>query len=205
MRCLRSLWVLLALPALSGRALAAESTLTPLALSTNDLVIICTNGTDFSATVVVFHGDVHVFDPRMYLECELLTALLKTNENARAESAGMTNFSGRVDTIIAETNVLMMGRNLTVIGDRAVYTASNEVVVVTVTLVVIETDKSYSYGTNFVINRLTGEGFAVGPTVVEIKLDLGAGRTNALKPSLGIGAGHRTRAPVPKTKDPAPK
>jgi len=153
---------------------------------------------DVSASVVVWHGDVQVFDPRMYMECELLTVLLQTNRPVSAESASLTNISGRVDTIIAETNVLMMARGTTIIGDRAVYTATNEVVVVTGMLVIIENEKSFIYGTNFVFNRITGDGYAVGPTVVELKLEPGLTGTNATRPNWGGEL--KPRAPAIKPK-----
>jgi len=138
----------------------------------------------------------------MYLECELLTAVLtRTNQAGSPQSASLTNLSGRVDTIIAETNVLIMMRNITVIADRAVYSASNEVVVLTGSLVVIETDRSYSYGTNFVINRVTGEGFAVGPTEIELKTNPATRGTNVLKPGLGLNGERKAKAPDRKAKD----
>jgi lipopolysaccharide assembly outer membrane protein LptD (OstA) len=147
--------------------------------STNNLIILCTNGGDFSAATAVFRSDVRVLEPQMYMECELLTVHFQTNNPPRIESRESTNVSARIGMIVAETNLLMMARGTTIIGDKAVYTASNEVVVVTGTLVVIETDNSYTYGEYFVFNRRTGTGYAVGPTVVEIKTT----GTNALKPA----------------------
>jgi lipopolysaccharide assembly outer membrane protein LptD (OstA) len=120
----------------------------------------------------------------MYMECELLTIRFQTNSGGslvKTADAGLTNVDRRIELIVAETNVMIMARDTTILGDKAVYTASNEVMVVTGTLVIIENDKSYTYGDHFVFNRKTGTGFAVGPTVVEIKME----GTNAFKPTFG--------------------
>jgi lipopolysaccharide export system protein LptA len=201
MRFLRRSWPILVLLGWAASAGAAEPAAAPQVFSTNDTVILCTNGAAYSESVVVFHGDVHVFDPRMYLECEQLTGLITTNQStsALAEGASLTNVHGRFDTIIAETNVLIMGRNLTAIGDRAVYTASNEVIVITGTLVVIEKDQSYLYGTHFVVNRITGEGYAIGPTTLELKMNPNDTGTNVVKPT--PGKDRKSNTPLPKPKD----
>jgi lipopolysaccharide export system protein LptA len=157
--------------------------------SSSNLVIVCTNGGDFSSSAAVFRGDVRVLESQMYMECELLTVYFQTNTPARPEVRGLTNVNARIEMIIAETNLMMMARDTTIIGDRAVYTISNEVVVVTGALVVIETEKSYTYGEQFVFNRRTGAGYAVGPTVVEIKMS----GTNLLKPM--VGSARKTNAP----------
>jgi lipopolysaccharide assembly outer membrane protein LptD (OstA) len=149
---------------------------------TNDnLLIFSTNGGDFSASSAVFRGAVQVVEPQMYMECELLTVFFQTNAQVRSEIGGMTNINARIDTIIAETNLLMMARDTAIIGDRAVYTASNETVVVTGSLVVIETEKSYTYGEHFVFDRRSGKGHAVGWNVTELKME----GTNSLKTGLG--------------------
>lgn len=168
---------------------------------TSNLIILCTNGADFSASTAVFRSEVRVLDPQMYMECELLNVHFQTNNpgsaggGARLENPAITNASSRIEMIVAETNFMMMARDTTIIGDRAVYTASNEVVVVTGELVVIETDKNYTYGQHFVFNRRTGSGYAVGPTVVDIKMS----GTNSFK--AGFGSPRRTNAPA----NPAPK
>ena len=133
----------------------------------------------------------------MYMECELLSVYSQTNSTGgltKAAQTGMTNVSARLESIVAETNVLIMARDTTILGDKAIYTASNEVVVVRGILVIIETDKSYTYGEHFVFNRSTGKGYAIGPTVVEIKME----GTNAFKPSFGLG-----KKPAPAANPPA--
>ena len=162
----------------------------------NNLLIACTNGGDFSASSAVFRGAVQVAEPQMYMECELLTVTFQTNAQSRVEVTGMTNVNARLDTIIAETNLLMMAHDTTIIGDRAVYTASNEVIVVTGELVVIETEKSYTFGEHFIFDRKTGKGRAIGWNVTEIKMD----GTNSLKTTLSPT---RKQPPVspPKTTE----
>jgi lipopolysaccharide export system protein LptA len=184
-----------AIAILSLAGFAAERKASKVPGATSNLVILCTNGGDFSSSVAEFRGEVRVLDPQMYMECELLTVHFQTNNSsARVERPGTTNVNARIEMIVAETNFLMMARDTTILGDRAVYTATNEVVVVTGALVIIETDNSYTYGEHFVFNRQTGKGYAVGPTVVDIKM----AATNAFKP--GLGSPRRTNAPVNPAK-----
>ena len=173
--------------AIAVRALfAAEPAPPPATGSTNDLIIVCTNGAEYNASMTVFHGDVKVLEPRMYLECDLLTLLFVTNAAPAVSRRGPTNVNARVESIIAETNVMMMARDTTIIGDRAVYTASNEVVEITGAMVIVDNAKALMYATNFVFNRRTGEGYVVGAFGGRFAVDGGADGTNALGPGLGI-------------------
>ena len=137
-----------------------------------------------------------VFESDLYMECELLTLFQQTNSVAKpAATATSTNLSIRPDVIIAETNLMMMARGTTIIGDRAVYTTSNETVVVTGDLVVIERSNVVFFSTNFVFNRLTSSGYAVGWTATEIEVSGGFSGTNSTLP--GFGPGRRSNAPNP--------
>jgi lipopolysaccharide assembly outer membrane protein LptD (OstA) len=193
------------LPLLPGLALAiivpwlfaAEPAPTTTASSTNDLIITCTNGAEYNASMTVFHGDVRVLEPRMYLECDLLTLRFLTNAPPAGSRRGLTNVNARVESIIAETNVMMMARDTTIIGDRAVYTASNEVVEVTGTMVIVDNAKALMYATNFVFNRRTGEGYVVGAFGGRFAVEGGSDGTNAFAPSLG---GDRKPKPTPTPK-----
>src|SRR5689334_6433986 len=136
----------------AARMMLAESTnsIPVLVGTTNDLIITCTNDAEYRPPLVVFHGDVKVLEPRMYLECDLLTLRLLTNSPAASrQGGGPANPGAQLESIVAETNVMMMARDTTIIGDRAVYSASNEIVEVTGTLVIVETDKALMYATNF--------------------------------------------------------
>ena len=179
----------------------------PLAYSTNDLVILNTNGVDFSAVATVFRGDVHVHDPRMYLECDLLTIRFQTNRIPGVGSPAVTNASGRVERIIAETNVLLMASGTTITGDRAVYDVSSQVAVVTGELVVFETQNSYMLCTNLIFNRATTNGQVVGTSTVVLKIDALSQGTNAASSFLGGGGGgvgrrNKTEPRPPKPAEP---
>ena len=163
----------------------AEPASTTTAGGTNNLVITCTNGAEYNASSTVFHGDVRVLESRMYLECDLLTLRFLTNTPPAGGRRSPTNVNARVESIIAETNVMMMARDTTIIGDRAVYTASNEVVEITGTLVVIDNAKALMYATNFVFNRRTSDGYAVGAFWGEFAVDGGIDGTNVFGPNLG--------------------
>lgn len=194
--------LLFLLPLLSGIAWLARGA-QPDAVSgasgTNNLIIVCTNGADVteSTGLAVFHGEVRVLEPQMYLECELMTLRFQTNSTggiAKSAGAGLTNVDARIETIIAETNVLIMARGITILGDKAVYTATNEEIVVTGSMVIIENEKGYTYGDHFVYNRRTGSGYAVGTVLQEIKME----GTNSFRPALGP-----VRRPTTSTNSPA--
>ena len=152
------------------------------AADTAKLYVNSEGGVTFSPTeeaYLVYRKNVQVFESDMYLECELLTLLQQTNKTARPASGGLTNFNAQVDTIIAETNLMVMARGTTLLGDRGVYTKSNETITVTGTLVVIERSNLLFFATNFVYNVTNSSGYAVGWTATEVQLS-GAG-TNAPK------------------------
>jgi hypothetical protein len=113
---------------------------------------------------------------------------------------GPTNVNARVESIVAETNVMMMARDTTIIGDRAIYTASNEVVEVTGTLVIVETTKALMYATNFVFNVRTSEGYVVGAFGGRFAVDGGIDGTNSFGPNLGGDRKPKPAAP-PKADD----
>jgi len=181
---------LLIVPALAlllvGRLLFAAEPAPPATVGgTNDLIVTCTNGAEYSASGTVFHGDVRVLEPRMYLECDLLTLRFLTNAPVAGNRRGLTNVNARVESIVAETNVMMMARDTTILGDRAVYTASNDVVEVTGTLVIVETPKALMYATNFVFNVRTSEGYVVGEFGGRFAVEGGLDNTNSFGPNLG--------------------
>ncbi|MBK7998410.1 MAG: hypothetical protein IPK15_06765 [Verrucomicrobia bacterium] len=157
-------------------------------VATSKLTVLNEGGVnlDLPAGRIVFRDAVKVFESDLYMECELLTLFQQTNAVAKpAATATSTNLSIRPDVIIAETNLMMMARGTTIIGDRAVYTTSNETVVVTGDLVVIERSNVVFFSTNFVFNRLTSSGYAVGWTATEIEVSGGFSGTNALRPGFG--------------------
>ena len=201
---MRTLLVLLATLTTAVMFFAAEPRVAKTA-SADKLLINNFGGTEFSMSRIIFHDQVRVLDADMYLECEKLTLLQQTNSAVRpaggATTGGsFTNLGGQMEAIIAETNLLMMARGTTVLGDRAVYTRSNETIVVTGDLVVIERSNIIFFSTNFVFNRLTASGYAVGWTATEIEVS-GLSGTNA--PKTGFGPGRKLGVPgQPKTDGP---
>lgn len=193
---MRTLLITLAGVTLAATFFAAESTATK-STTTSKLQILNEGGVnlDLPAGRIVFRDAVKVFESDLYMECELLTLLQQTNKTATAAAPSVTatNLSVRPDIMIAETNLMMMARGTTIIGDRAVYTTSNETVVVTGDLVVIERSNIVFFSTNFVFNRLTSSGYAVGWTATEIEVSGGFSGTNSTLP--GFGPSRRQNAP----------
>jgi lipopolysaccharide assembly outer membrane protein LptD (OstA) len=153
--------------------------------SATKLYIYSEGGAAYSpgeAAYMVCSNAVRVFDSEMYLECERLTLLQQTNRPARADRASLTNLNTQADTIIAETDLMVMARGTTLLGDRGVYTRSNETITITGNPVVIERSNLLFVATNFVFNRLTSSGYAVGESWTEVELSGSAFGTNAPKP-----------------------
>jgi lipopolysaccharide export system protein LptA len=192
---MRTLLTFLLIATVAWFGLSAEKPAAKPAVGTNNLIVFADGGVDlFLPAKVVYRKNVQVFESDMYMECDLLTMLRLTNSPARPAGGGLTNMNAEIDTITAEKNFLMMARGTTVVGDRAVYTKSNETVVVTGDLVVIQTDKIMFFATNFAFNRLTSEGHAVGWTATEVEVSDGLRGTNA--PKAGFGPIRNTR-PAP--------
>lgn len=82
---------------LAAIALRAEETHLPPVTGTNTTTIITSQSVDFDlkSRSAIYRGNVRVEDLRISLTCELLTARMPTN-------------GGRVDSIIAETNVVIV-------------------------------------------------------------------------------------------------
>ncbi len=195
---MRIFLILLAGASLAAALFAAEPRVAAPA-TTSKLTILNEGGVnlDLPAGRIVFRDAVKVFESDLYMECELLTLFQQTNKTTTATPPAVTstNISVRPDIIIAETNLMMMARGTTIIGDRAVYTTSNETVVVTGDLVVIERSNVIFFSTNFVFNRLTSSGYAVGWTATEIEVSGGFSGTNSTLP--GFGPGRRQNSPNP--------
>jgi len=192
--------ILLVAVCLAALCFAADPRSPVPAPSQEKLFVFCDGGASLSPTNVVYRDNVQVFESDLYMECELLTLLQHASKHSgTGSSTGFTNLNSQLDTIIAETNLLLMTRGTTVLGDRAVYTRSNETVVVTGDLVVIERSNILFYATNFVFNRLTTSGYAIGWTATEVDVSGGFGGTNA--PRAGFGPLQKPRAPVQPKSD----
>ena len=107
--------ILFALFATAAGLLRAEETTTPPAKAASIETHISSKTVDFDlkSRQAVYRGNVIVEDPRVNLTCDVLTARLPTNGT-------------RVDSIIAESNVVMLipekGSTNRATADKAVYT-----------------------------------------------------------------------------------
>ena len=153
MRTILSLIV--AIAALAMLALAAEppssSTFVKPIVATNGMWILADDGFYYNGTngVITYRRNVRVMDPQMYLECDLLHVYRNTNVN-------------RLEVIVAEGRVMLVSQERQILGDRAVYTASNDVVVITGQPVALADSRVLLMGTQFVYDRKSGNAYSVG-------------------------------------------
>lgn len=154
--------------------------------ATNSLLITCDAGCRYTTNQVVFWKNVRAADSQMYLECEQLTAWFRSKTtNAPKPAAtgpGVSTDTGDIDLVVAETNVMMITREMQIIGDRAVYNASNDVLIVTGQLVVALNAQGSFVGTNIVYNRRSEEISGDGPITTIFNGSLT--RSNAPPPGL---------------------
>jgi len=119
---------------------------------TNQMVIMAENGFEYAPPTVVYRGNVRVLDPQMELMCEQLTVYFQTNND-------------RIEMIIAETNVLMVQNETWAAGDRAVYSATNDVVTLSGN-VVLDTPQGYLIGSTIIYDRKLNKLFAPGKVIM---------------------------------------
>jgi hypothetical protein len=123
----------------------------------------------------------------MYLECDLLTIYLLTNATRQAGAdrpvvrvARTNQFdSSRLDIIVAEGNVFITTADQQIVGDHAVYTATNDLFLVTGEMVILGMPQGVGLGKRAIFDRATGTAHAVGPFVFESLGSLRAGTTNS--------------------------
>jgi len=174
----------------AGPAPAASPSSSP---GFTNTIITCLNGTTWHPTNAIFRGSVRVFDPQLYLECEYLEVYYPSNNTpspngapgaggvSAARAEGTPNI-GNITSIVAHTNVLMMMRGATIIGDRAIYWATNDLIRITGEIVVIETENGYAYGNSFLFDRRTSELTGEGPNTLESKAGTSLLTTNSAAP-----------------------
>jgi len=152
---MRTFLSLSAFAMLSLLALAADkppsSTFINPSVATNGMWILADDGFFYNGTnsVITYRRNVRVTDPQMYLECDLLHVYSNTNVN-------------RLNVIVAEGNVMLVSHERQIFGDRAVYTASNDVVVITGQQVMLADSRVVLMGTQFVYDRKSGNAYSVG-------------------------------------------
>lgn len=121
---------------------------TPAAQSTNSLVVDARGEGMFTPTNAVWRRQVRAGDGEIYLECELLTLYFSTNSvrtntvasPRRAEGPGTDS---RFERMVAETNVMIIFQNIQIMGDRADYHSTNDLLLVTGNPVLVENETGY--------------------------------------------------------------
>ena len=157
-------------------------------ITTNGMMIWADGGAIYSGSnsAFTYKTNVRVADPQMFLQCELLTAFYNTNDN-------------RLDMIVAEDKVMLLSQGRQILGDRAVYTASNDTVVVTGETVFLIDSRATLFGTQFVFDRKSGTAHSVGPVTTLLEAEGGFSPTDALKP---IGGNQKALSPTNQTAPP---
>lgn len=179
------LLLILLLVAPIPRAFAAPA---PPPAATNQLVIVCDGGAVATPTNAIWRRNVRAADSQLYLECQELTALLRARPETnivrapegapRVEGASPDTNRARIDAIIAETDVMIITPELQILGDHAVYTASNDVLRVTGLLVIVAEAHGSTLCTNFTFDRAANVITIVGPQTTLLR-ESTFSRTNA--------------------------
>jgi lipopolysaccharide transport protein LptA len=150
--------------------------------ATNEMVIECDNGFEYLAPKAIYQGNVRVTDPQMKLTCELMTVFFQTN-------------SGRIDTIIAENNVAIRQQDTVATGERAVYTATNDIVTLSGNAV-LDTPQGLLRGALIILDRKNNKLYAPGKVFMEGKPGAGLFGTNSLGITLPGPKPAATNAPA---------
>lgn len=119
---------------------------------TNAMLITCDDGFEYLAGKAVYRGNVQVLDGEMALNCELLTVYFQTN-------------LGKIDLIVAETNVFITQKDSLAIADKAVFTATNDVVTLTGN-VLLDDPQGWLAVETFVYDRKTGGTRSIGRVIM---------------------------------------
>jgi hypothetical protein len=208
-------WFCLIAAATNAAPASLASTNSP--STTNGMLIVCDDGVIFSNSIplLVFTRNVRVLDRQSdtYMECDRLTLTFQTNATRLARTnkapvldasglagiAGSTNANTRLDTILAEGRVLIVTKDQQVLGDRAVYLATNDVMIVTGEQVILASEQGVGLGTRAVFDRGNGVFRGEGPFSFD---GLAKSGTNGFGLSPGRAfPGRNTNSPA---KKPAP-
>ena len=154
-----------------------------------NIVIEADGGVTYEANRAVWRNNVRVTDREMDLLCELLTVYFQTNGGRR------------IDTIIAETNVVIVERDNWAFGEKAVYTATNDVVTLSSTRgdVLLDAPDGYLMGPFIIFDRRTDRLHAPGNVIMGGTAQGGLFGTN----TTGIGLpGSRSLTNAPRSSLP---
>jgi|GEM_PF-2731990 lipopolysaccharide export system protein LptA len=155
-----------------GAWVAAGAEAPPAPKATNDLVILSEDGFEYNQATAIYRGNVHVTDGQMRLSCDRLVVTFQTNDTNQA----------RIESIVAENNVVITQQQGRATGDLAIYTASNDVVVLIGRGVVqtplgpygnaiLETPQGKLMGTNVVFDRKANRMWAPGRVFMQLRPD----------------------------------
>lgn len=162
----------------------------PKRVSTNqldELVIVCDGGAIATPTNAVWRKNVRAADSQIYLECQELSARIRTRPDTnvvrgagapRAEAGEAGANRARIEAIIADTDVMVITPELQILGDRAVYTASNDVLQVSGVIVIVSDGRGSTLCTNFTFDRTANVVTVEGPQATVLKQSAFT-RTNA--------------------------
>ena len=143
-----------------------------------ELVIICDGGAVATPTNAIWRKNVRAADSHLYLECQELTAQIQTRSGPspvrgaaapRAEAGDGGTNRARIEAIIADTDVMVILPELQILGDRAVYTATNDVLRVTGVLVIVSDGRGSTMCTNFTFDRTANVVTVEGPQATVLK------------------------------------
>ncbi len=167
-----------------GAAPPAQPAPPPAAGQTNHLVIVSEGEARYSQTNVVWQRHVRAAEEGFYLECEKLTAIFNTNSvrtniTGTGAAAATNAPNTRFDRVIAETNVMIITRDAQIIGDHAVFYASNDLLYVTGELVIAANAQGSILCTELTIDRNANSMVAGISNTVFIGIGTAFTRTNA--------------------------
>lgn len=153
----------------------------------DELVIVCDGGAVATPTNAVWRKNVRAADSQIYLECQELTAHIRTRPDTnavrgatapRAEAGDGGTNRARIEAIIADTDVMVITPDLQILGDRAVYTASNDVLRVSGVIVIVSDGRGSTLCTNFTFDRAANVVTVDGPQATVLK-ESAFSRTNS--------------------------
>ena len=156
------------------------------AAATNEIVIACEEGGHYQPPIAVYRGNVRVTDFQVALTCELLTIYFQTN-------------SEKVDLIIAETNVVISEKATIAFADKAVYTATNDIVVLTGLSgdAIIDSPQGWWTGGIIIYDRKDNSIYSPGPLKMGGPVKGGLFGTNTL--GIGLPGSKPVETKVPLT------
>ncbi len=166
---------------LSGFSLHAADT--PAARA-GELRITADGSFEYASNRVIFQKNVRAMEPQMNLTCELLTVHFSTNR-----PGGATNILGapgegqKTEMIVAETNVVISQAETRATCAKAVYTTTNELIVLSGEPVV-ETAQGFLICSNIFFDRRRNKLWGVGGIVMSNKPGVGIFGTESLGISL---------------------